>query len=203
MSEATTEDPTWAEAIQQILLEFKDGLHTSLPGKVLQFDAQRQTADIEVQVMDATDEVRSFPTLPRVPIMFPRMGAYAITFPVSAGDTGLVVFTTHEIGTWRGAGGVVAPADARRLTIAGAVFIPGLVPSSKAFLTVDSGAIVLGKPGPSADFVAQATKVLTQLTNIVNAFNTHTHPAPGGATSAPTVPMPSASSVAASDVKVT
>jgi hypothetical protein len=54
--------------------------------------------------------------------------------------------------------------------------------------------------GAGSDFVAMAAKVLTELSAIITAFNAHTHPAPGGATSPP-MPMTSAGSVASVDLK--
>lgn len=54
----------------------------------------------------------------------------------------------------------------------------------------------------SAEFVARADKVLSELEDIKDAFDKHTHPIPDGATSTPTTPLPSPSSVACSTLKV-
>lgn len=163
---ATVEEPTLAEALDEIFATFRQSMYTALPGRIDQYNAAKQTAEVSIGVRDMDPE-RPFPTLPNVPIMFPRMGDYAMTFPVSVGDTGLVVFTTLEIGQWRQAGQLSTPTDARRHTLASAVFIPGLVPNGKAFAPPpDASAVVIGKPGPSADFVALATKVDAQFTSL-------------------------------------
>lgn len=54
----------------------------------------------------------------------------------------------------------------------------------------------------SAEFVARADKVLSELESIKDAFDKHTHPTSDGPTSAPTTPLPSPSSVACSTLKV-
>lgn len=53
----------------------------------------------------------------------------------------------------------------------------------------------------STQFVALANLVLDRLNTIRDTFNAHTHPAPGGATSAPTVAMVALDSVAADKVR--
>ena len=78
---------------------------------------------------------------------------------------------------------------------------PGHEPST---ITIDATSQIKMGAGAS-EFVALATKVLTELQDIKTAFDTHTHPfvATGAAspTSAPTVPMPAPNSVAATLVK--
>ena len=63
-----------------------------------------------------------------------------------------------------------------------------------------NGTIEIGY-SPSG-FIAIADLVDARLSSMVTDFNAHTHPAPGGATSAPTDPMGSQASVAASKARV-
>jgi hypothetical protein len=65
-----------------------------------------------------------------------------------------------------------------------------------------SGTVEIGTVNPT-DAAGLASKIDQAVSTIVNAFNTHTHPAPGGATSAPAVPIsPAPPTVASSTVKV-
>lgn len=70
----------------------------------------------------------------------------------------------------------------------------------KLFLAAD-GTIAIGAFSPSM-WGAIGDLVDARLAAIVGAHNTHTHPAPGGATSAPTTPMASQASVKSTKVRM-
>jgi phage baseplate assembly protein V len=55
----------------------------------------------------------------------------------------------------------------------------------------------------AADFVALAGKVATELTNIKNAYDVHTHPTGMGPSGPPAIPLTAPASTAASKVKAT
>lgn len=217
---------SWAEVIRAAVDARVADIHTALPAQVVSYDASKQTVDVQPLLQrvyrddDGTEKSESFPQIPNVPVAFPRAGGYALTFPVAAGDTVLLVFAERALDQWRARDKEVDPGDLRMHDLSDAVAIPGVYASAKALtnaaqtdravfgkdgglqVAVKAALIEMGEKDAGAlDFVALAQKVLTELTNIVNAFNTHTHPHPYGPTSAPTAPMSTPASVAASKVK--
>lgn len=97
-------------------------LHTSLPGIIESFDAATQTVTIQPavkRVFKTTDGASTtliptaLPKLINVPIQYPRGGGFSLTFPIHAGDEGLIIFCERAIDTWHDTGKVSVP-NARR-----------------------------------------------------------------------------------------
>lgn len=179
-----------ADAIESRLLE----LHTAIPGKVISYDATTQTAEVAPVVQRAEPAVNGsstltpLPSIPNVPVQWPRGGGYAIHFPLAPGDHVLLVFSEAAIGHWRASGELAPPGDLRRHSLGYPVAIPGIAPESgpltdapadEGVLTVPDGK-VLRVGGAGADFVALAAKVEAELDKIAQAFATFV-PGSGGA----------------------
>lgn len=130
-------------------------IHTAIPGRVESYDAGTQTASIVPMVIptvpgadeDDGEAEAPLPKLLSVPVIFPRAGDFAITFPVRKGDTVLLVFAERDIGRWRATGERERPIVSTPHGISGAVAIPGLYPSGDALSGVDEDALFLGQPG--------------------------------------------------------
>lgn len=82
-------------------------LNTCLPGIITAFDAATQTATVQpaLQMKTYIDENPGFVDLPEiinVPIIFPysTIGGFAITVPVIAGDSCLLIFAQRAIDNW-------------------------------------------------------------------------------------------------------
>ena len=123
--------------LQDLLARFRQSLaaqiHTSLPGKIVRYDATTQKADVELLIKDRyTDEtgalqVRTFPVIPAVPVQFPGAGGYRITFPNRGrGHRVCDVCWRRALDKWLVSGGTVDPEDDRRHDLTDAVFQPGL-----------------------------------------------------------------------------
>ena len=132
-------------------------LQTALPGIVQRYDATTQTADIQpcVNTMvlqpDGTFASEPMPVIPAVPVVFPRAGGFALTFPVAAGDCVLLVFCAADIGPWRvGQGGPVNPGTNQRHHLSNAVALPGLFPRGQS-LQHPSSNLHLGADTASAN----------------------------------------------------
>jgi hypothetical protein len=182
-------EPTWqeviAEAIESRLLE----LHTAIPGKVISYDAAKQTAEVlpVVQRADPNEEggrtLTRLPVIPNVPVQWPRGGTYALHLPLAKDDHVLLVFSESAIGHWRASGEVAPPGDLRRCSIGYPIAIPGIAPdavpiadpgtSGEAVLTVGAGVFRIG--GASAELVALANLVQQALDAIQQKFDAHTH----------------------------
>ena len=76
--------------------DFFSSLHCALPGKVISFDAETQTAEIQPAVKLGS---LTYPPLSGVPVFMP------VPFEVNPGDACLVVFADIDIDAWLSSGG--------------------------------------------------------------------------------------------------
>ena len=202
--------------LQDLLARFRASivadLHTALPGKIVRYDSSTQKADVQLLIKDRyTDEsgvtqVRDLPVIPAVPVQFPGAGGYRITFPIAADDVGLVMFCEASLDKWLVSGGTVDPSDDRRHDLTDAVFIPGLrdfghplssAPTDRATFGKDDGLQIHvdgSKIRIGTTTAVQLEKhpngetLKTILDTLIAWADTHTHPTPAGASSAPTAP---------------
>lgn len=145
-----------AEIVERILEDAKADLHVALPGRVESYDPAKQIANIKPTIKQTVREgddqdktLLEHPVIPAVPVVWPRGGGYFMTFPLAAGDSGLLVFSERDLGAWRDSGQVSDAGDEGIHGLAGAVFIPGLEVVSRALSSGDAGTdhMVLGKEG--------------------------------------------------------
>jgi Phage protein Gp138 N-terminal domain len=94
-------------------------LWTAMPCIVSSVDLIAQTLVVqpaikgEVTNTDGTTSLVNMPVLVDVPIVWPRAGGFALTFPIAVNDEVLVVFASRCIDAWWQNGGVGAPAEVR------------------------------------------------------------------------------------------
>lgn len=188
-----------------------ENLHTSFPARVVRYDADLQQVDVQPLVKHRrtteNGEVVAdrLPVIVCMPIMFPRMGSYAITGPIAAGEDGetvLVQCTEESLEVWLSRGGEVDPLDTRRNHLTDAVALVGLRDFAHAAparpndrmtvgkdnglqLHIDGSKIRIGTDvAMDLDAVALASKV-EQMGNDLRSFmESHVHNA-GGLTSPP------------------
>lgn len=90
---------------------FLADLWTAMPGYIVDFDPAKCTATVQLGVQaivsspDGSSQNVPITVLPDVPVVFPRGGGCALTFPVQAGDECLVVFGARSCGGWKQSGG--------------------------------------------------------------------------------------------------
>lgn len=199
--------PSLAGVLNAFKAQIFADLKVSCPAKVESFDAATQTVDVAPQIKDFYENEEgeriavAIPIIRAVPLVFPGSGGMRITFPISRGDTVLLVFSDRALGEWISNGGDITPSDDRRHHITDAVAIPGIRAKSAAW-SHDSAALTIGSNDGAEEWVATAQRVLTELNKIVNAFNTHTHPVSGVATLVPTAPLTGVVAPASATVKV-
>ena len=103
--------PATIQALKQDILS---SLHCALPGIVVSFDAESQTAVIQPAVSRVIPNVAegspssvSMPLLRDVPVFMP------VSFEVNPGDACLVIFADCDIDAWFETGEVEVPASGR------------------------------------------------------------------------------------------
>lgn len=99
-------EPSWNETLDTILTSRLRSVHTSLPGTIRSYDADEQTAQVElaVQLEGPGGAYERCPPLADVPVLHP--GAWA------AGDRCLVVFAEEDPSKWWATGGATVEAPA-------------------------------------------------------------------------------------------
>ena len=93
------------EELQALKRDVFENLHCALPGKVVSFDAESQTAVIQPAVRTASGI--EFPVLRDVPVFMP------VSFEVYEGDACLVIFADRDIDAWFETGEAEVPPSGR------------------------------------------------------------------------------------------
>ncbi len=210
------EDINLSDILEGAIAQYLDTRAITLPGSVVSYDRITQTCEARINIRHRRDnsELIAFPNIQNVPVMFWSGSAGSVTIDLLPGDPLLLQFCDRDIDHYKSAGGVaVEPSTPRRLDITDAVAFPAFLP--KLFpLGLDAhaaGAVVHKgddiRLGSSAafDFIALSTLVLTELNAMRSVFNKHTHAAFGAPPTPdpipPVIPIPAATSVAATKVK--
>ena len=203
-----------AQTFSVLQTQLRRSLWTALPGRVQSFDPSKQAADVEPLIHDTwegedgTSQTGPLPVIPSVPVCFPGSGGWRVTFPVSKGDTGLLIVCSRSIDRWLSEGGSVDPRDDRTHDLSDAVFVPGLTDFAHPIDPFKSDRMTLGQiGGPQIHISKLKTQVGTDdpadlepamLGNTATTFLSqmrawilaHTHPIPSGSTSPPAPGVP-------------
>lgn len=214
--------PQLSEVIADAIGGELANVHTSIPGKVVSYDAPTQTASVRLGVKfsrrgpDGERIPYEAAPLADVPILWGvgGGGAYSDTWPLERGDEVWILFAERSVDEWIMEGNDVAvPDSVRRFNLSDAVAIPA-ASSRKTPLPADAVAnarviradeIRLG--GAAAfDYVALASLVRAELDLLWSAMSSHTHTVPTVAspitpTTAPIGIVPSYAPVGSMKVK--
>ena len=202
-----------SESIRVALLE----THTALPARVESFDAATQTATVVPELRrlavheDGEEQEISIAPIELVPVMFPRAGGMAITFPVEVGDKCLLVFGERDISGWLQTGEEGVPPAVRKHEYSDAVAILGLWPRPSALspapsstsleirtddgattIAVSSSGVTVDSEGPIT-FTRGVNELLQVLSTALDLIGTSTV---GG------TPLSNAALIAAEKIKV-
>ncbi len=166
-------------------------VHTSLPGRVVDYDQVNQTATVQLGVqfsrrgLDGERIPYTPAPLSGVPILWPTGGggAYSDTWPLEKGDEVWVHFAERSIDEWvMSDASVVTPASVRRFNLSDAVATPAqssrkspLPGAAVADARVIRGDEIRLGSASASDYVALASLVKAELDALWNAFNSHTH----------------------------
>lgn len=110
-------------------------LHVAIPGVVVKYAKDR--ADVlpavkrSLETADGSRVFEALPTLPQLPVLWPRLGDFALRGKLTAGDTGLLVFASTPWGEWLDTGEISEPVEVRGHSIGYAAFWPGLFSNAK------------------------------------------------------------------------
>lgn len=202
--------PTLTEVILAAIESRLVDVHTSIPGKVVRYDAAKQLVDVAPQIKTRhTDEdgaavVEALPVVTNVPVVFPGSGGFSITFPVQVGDVVWLSISEASLDKWKSQGGEVDPLDPRRHHLSDAVALVGLRPFSDPLPSTETGVVTIGSNTGTPQFAALANLVKAELDAIYGHLNSHIHATPAGPSTTVTLipPATTAGPVASATVKI-
>jgi hypothetical protein len=117
------------EALQLLVESSLSDINTSMPGKIVSYDAARNRAVVKPVMPKSlsNDDSLEAPSIVEVPVMWPTSGngASSITMPIKPGDGVMLSFQQRSIEDWLN-GNESKPSDPRQFDLSDCVALPGL-----------------------------------------------------------------------------
>lgn len=163
-------EPSPYEAVDAVLRDRLNTLHTAYPGRLVRYYPEKQTVDVQLCVMREVpgedhepDLFEEVPELVNIPVVWPRAGGFVITFPLNVGDYVAVFCGTTNTLLWREKGGTnMRPGVVGdEFGLNGCFVMPGYYPDNRehtlkdvdtqnmVLRRVDGGAAIAIKPDGS------------------------------------------------------
>jgi hypothetical protein len=154
-------NPSLAEVVNLATETALEGIYISLPGRVTRYNAATQEVDVQpiprVRYTAESGEaiVEDLPVVPSAPVIFPGGGGFTVTFPISVGDTVLLVFSGVSLDKWLHANtdDSLDPETHARHSFADAVAIPGLKNFRRPRTSAPTDHVRIGTDGATAQGV--------------------------------------------------
>jgi|WetSurMetagenome_2_1015567.scaffolds.fasta_scaffold00191_15 phage baseplate assembly protein gpV len=149
-------------ATQALLKSHQSNIFTALPGIYKGAGKGQQTANVQpavqakVRNQNGGWDDATLPMCINCPIVFPGGGGFQLTFPLSEGDEGLIVFAQRCIDSWWQSGGVQPQAEMRMHDISDGFFIPAMLSQAKAPSTAASTSTVQLRDATGATYIEVA-----------------------------------------------
>jgi hypothetical protein len=206
-------DPTFEDLFNRMLGDETAKIKGAVPATVISYDAATQRCDakpLAQMAKDGSGEMTPLAVCRSVPVRWPSGAGWALTGPMAPGDIVWLRPAGCDISAWSQHGTADATGTTpRKGSLSDVIAEPGSRPvtdplASSAYhaaAAVLSAALVLLGDSTATEFVALATKTVTELNDIRTKFDAHIHGTPAGNSTVPTVLMGAAGSVAASKVK--
>lgn len=178
--------PTEAELLREVIESRLADVHTSIPGRIVSYDASTQTADVEIVVRRAERAEsgavvhEDYPVIQSVPVGWPHGGGYSLQFPLEAGDGVWLVFSEAATAQWRATGERSNPGDLDRHDISYPIALPcarhdgqPLPPGADALLTVPSGgSLSISTDGGAPEAIPRDDHLQAELQRIQSDLST-------------------------------
>lgn len=134
-----SQTPTLGQVMNDAMTRRLAGLRTSIPARVLAYDEDTFSVDVQPVVDEVFEDAEGkrttqpAPVISGVPLMQYGSGGVRISIPVSVGDFVLVLFASADIDAWLALGGTSQPPGTdRRHDLSDAVALPGIQPFASA-----------------------------------------------------------------------
>lgn len=209
--------PTLSELLRSVFgTLLADGLHTSLPGVITEYDSKERKATVQPQINQKylDGETLEYQPIPEVPVISMMVGNAGLRLPESEyiNQTCLLVFSERSLDNWLLKDGAEAPNDPRKFDISDGICIVGLhrfinpdVGGNDLNLEYNDTQITIKESGDieldggnkvvikaNGDIELGSASLRSLMTDaIITKFNAHTHLyIPGTLATIPTGPPP-------------
>lgn len=152
MGRELSRTPTEAEVLNLVIESFLGDLHTAMPGRIEEYFADTQKADIKPLIKrrivheDGSELLEELPVIPDVPIRFMRSGEFFLTLPLKKGDLVCLHFMERSIDNYLSGDGVDTDPDEFRMhDLSDAIAVPGFYPFKRPIKDISSANLVIGK----------------------------------------------------------
>jgi hypothetical protein len=119
-------------AFRAALDGWQTGIWTALPAILQSFDAAKITCvaqpaiKVTARQPDGSASPLTLPLCNDCPVIFPSGGGFVLTFPLTKGDEGTLLFASRCIDAWWQSGGVQPQAELRMHDLSDGFFLPGV-----------------------------------------------------------------------------
>lgn len=183
-------DPDLRSLLQSYRQEIFSSLNCHQLGTIVSFDKDKQTAKVQLAMqrvvfnktqalgakLQLNPTIVDYPVLVDCPVLVMGGGGGRLSFPITAGDTGVVLFNDRDIDNWYVAGGVSVPNSARTHDLSDGLVIVGFRNLTNVLANYDAANAVLQYLGGRiqvADKIGinnAATSLLHVLNSIITAL---------------------------------
>lgn len=140
-------------ALEALKEEILSSLHCALPGTVQSFDPAAQTVSVlpALRRRDASGVLLPAPLLRDVPVFYPGTRQAGMTWPVSAGDECLVIFSDACMDGWFDTAQATLPPSPRKHDLSDAFALVGFRSRPNALPAVPEEPAFFGRAVPEVD----------------------------------------------------
>lgn len=116
-------------AIQTGIIAENKNLHTALPGKIISFNPDKQTATVQPGIksiyFNFEEQIEvELPEIIECPVAVFRGGGFCVTYPIQPGDECLIIFCERSIDRWFQDGPGFVPMHMRTHDYSDAIIFP-------------------------------------------------------------------------------
>lgn len=140
----------FAQQVEETARSVVNEIHTALPGEIVSFNPDSGMATVQPNGKYVTPDGTqlAYPTITEVPVTYPycQSAGVGIAFPVSKGDSCLIIISEVELDEWRS--GAESEASLR-FDLTSAMAIPGLLLGGGDIISkaCKQNAVVIGAGG--------------------------------------------------------
>lgn len=212
--ETEQKSPTLGNVLDGVFGTALAGLHTAFPAVVVSYDKADQRASVQPLIRsEYLDEngqrvVEDLPIIEDVPVIFPGSGGMSITFPITKGDTLLVICSESAISKWleaQNATKTLDPGEYRKHSLSDAMAIPGLRNFRNPTDQVADDALIIASDDIrlGGKDVSDRALLVSEFNDFLTRYNAHGHPYnPGPSPVTLTLPIQTAETDASGSQKV-
>jgi len=146
--------PSDAEVLRAAMEAATKTVMTSLPGKVVSYDAATKLATIEPMVHNGNP----LPPIPEVPVKFPRGGGYRMVWPLNPGDEVTIHFHKWDPSRFR-VSGEKAQSNLVRDTGIYPVAVPGSESETSTYTGAGSNTMHLGRDAGDVEIIIASNAI--------------------------------------------